>query len=115
MLIVTLNQKMQRRRKQRPIFEERIKLVIVTMLKVIPIGHLRKLFGKEEIILRKTFVDASELLEHLNKTKSDDRVIINRENTLFFVKDVELSALDGLETKLEDNTVITLVPITHGG
>ncbi len=84
------------------------------MPKVILIGHLRKLFGKEEIILRK-FVDASELLEYLNKIKSDDRVTVDRENTLFFVEDVELSALEGLETKLQDNTVITLVPITHGG
>lgn len=85
------------------------------MPKVILIGHLRKLFGKEEIILRKTFVDASELLEYLNKIKSDDRVTVDRENTLFFVEDVELSALEGLETKLQDNTLVTLVPITHGG
>ncbi len=38
-----------------------------------------------------------------------------RQNTLLLVNGKEISVLEGLETKLEDNDVITIIHISHGG
>ena len=84
-------------------------------MKVILIGHLKKLFKRNEIVLQEDIQDISELLNHLDKLKNNTKVTVNRENTLIFVNEVEISALEDLRTKLKGNDIITLVPVTHGG
>jgi len=84
-------------------------------MKVVFVGHLKKLFGREEAKLNDNFKDISEFLVHLGNLREDKRVQVNRQNTLFFVNDVEISALENLRTKLKGDDIITLVPITHGG
>ncbi|MGD0330202.1 MAG: MoaD/ThiS family protein [Nitrososphaeria archaeon] len=84
-------------------------------MKVVFVGHLKNLFGREDIKLDKNFGDISELLVHLSNIREDEKVSINRQNTLFFVNGTEISALENLGTKLKGNDIITLVPITHGG
>jgi molybdopterin converting factor small subunit len=84
-------------------------------MEVVFIGHLKKLFGKEEVNLDKNLKDISELFVYLSDLREDKRVTVNRHNTLFFVNGVEISALGDLGTKLKEDDIITLVPITHGG
>ena len=38
-----------------------------------------------------------------------------RQNALILVNGKEINVLEGLETKLEDDDVITIIPISHGG
>ncbi|MGQ9780815.1 MAG: MoaD/ThiS family protein [Nitrososphaeria archaeon] len=84
-------------------------------MKIVLIGHLKQLFDEHEVILEENPSNVSKLLTLINEIKKDKNISINRENTLFFVNDVEISALEGLRTELEENDIITLVPITHGG
>jgi molybdopterin converting factor small subunit len=84
-------------------------------MKVVFVGHLKNLFGGEDIKLDKNFADISELLAHFSNLREDEKVLINRQNTLFFVNGIEISALESVKTKLKENDIITLVPITHGG
>ena len=83
-------------------------------MKVVFVGHLKKLFGGEEIKLDEDSTDISNFLVHLINLREDKKVSVNRQNTLFFVNGIEISALEDLETKLKGNDIITLVPITHG-
>jgi len=84
-------------------------------MKAIFVGHLKKLLGKKEISIQDHPTTISELLNYLNTLKVDNDVTIKRENTLLFVNGVEVSALDGLRTKLNEQDIVTLVPVTHGG
>jgi len=84
-------------------------------MKVVFVGHLKKLFGKEEVNLDGNFRDISEFFIYISNLREDKRISINRQNTLFFVNGVEISALGELGTKLKGDDIITLVPITHGG
>ena len=46
--------------------------------------------------------------------KSDEPPL-SRANTLVAVNGVEVSALNGEDTKLSDGDVIMLIPVSHGG
>jgi|GEM_PF-6583256 len=84
-------------------------------MKIILVGHLRKLFDSGEIALDGGVRDVSDLLIRINQMKKNGTASLNRENMLLFVNDVEISALNDLMTELGENDIITLVPITHGG
>ena len=84
-------------------------------MKVVFVGHLKMLFGKEYLLLEERFEDIRSLLEHLNRIKLDKSVSVDRRNTLILVNGVEVSALNGLDTKVNEGDIITLVPVTHGG
>ncbi len=84
-------------------------------MKVVLVGHLKRLFGKESIVLEVKVDDIRALLKYLNHLKLDENVVIDRGNTLILVNGVEVSALNGLDTKVNEGDVITLIPVTHGG
>ncbi|MBC7090657.1 MAG: MoaD/ThiS family protein [Nitrososphaeria archaeon] len=84
-------------------------------MKVVFVGHLKMLFGKEYLILEERVEDISSLIKYLNRIKLDKSVSVDRRNTLILVNGVEVSALNGLDTKVNEGDVITLVPVTHGG
>ncbi|MGB9727242.1 MAG: MoaD/ThiS family protein [Nitrososphaeria archaeon] len=85
-------------------------------MKVVFVGHLKMLFGKKEhLIIEERVEDVRSLIEYLNRIKLDKSVSVDRRNTLILVNGVEVSALNGLDTKVNEGDVITLVPVTHGG
>jgi len=84
-------------------------------MKVVFVGYLKMLFGKEFLLLEERVEDIRSLLEHLNRIKLDKSVSVDRRNTLILVNGVEVSALNGLDTKVNEGDIITLVPVTHGG
>jgi molybdopterin converting factor small subunit len=84
-------------------------------MKVVFVGHLKMLFGKEYLLLEGRVEDIRSLLEYLNRIKLDKSVSVDRRNTLILVNGVEVSALNGLDTKVNEGDIITLVPVTHGG
>lgn len=84
-------------------------------MKVVFVGHLKMLFGKEYLLLEEGVEDIRSLLEYLNRIKLDKSVSVDRRNTLILVNGVEVSALNGLDTKVNEGDIITLVPVTHGG
>lgn len=84
-------------------------------MKVVFVGHLKMLFGKEYLLLEERVEDIRSLLEYLNRIKLDKSVSVDRRNTLILVNGVEVSALNGLDTKVNEGDIITLVPVTHGG
>lgn len=84
-------------------------------MKVVFVGHLKRLFGKDYLLLEERVCDVSALIKYLNHVKLDENVVVDRSNTLILVNGVEISALNGLDTKVNEGDIITLIPVTHGG
>ena len=80
------------------------------MIRVRLLGHLTAHF-KDEVVFQEGKLSVAELLNRLNLKGAK----ITRANTLILVNGVEVSALKGDETEVEGDTLITLIPISHGG
>jgi tRNA threonylcarbamoyladenosine modification (KEOPS) complex Cgi121 subunit/molybdopterin converting factor small subunit len=57
----------------------------------------------------------SELINSLIQRKPKDTLEFDIANLLIAVNGIDSSALDGLDTKLEDNDVVSIIPVIHGG
>lgn len=92
--------------------------VIVKLL-----GLFRKTYGKDKVSFKITeSISISDLIR-LMTTSSPNfaKVIIDpeledpRPNALILVNGKEISALNGLQTLLNDGDEVVLIPVTHGG
>lgn len=95
-------------------------------IKVRFIGVLRRLAGKQEIELRpeKGPLTVSEVIWELCRRVSNtdfERAVVDpRSKTvglsvIVLVNDKDISVLQGPETPIRSNDVVTLVPVSHGG
>jgi len=95
-------------------------------IKVRLIGGLKSLAGKPEIYLapRKGALTVSEaILELCRKVSRTDfeRALVDPRsktvgpNVVALVNDKHISVLQGSETLIRGNDVVTLVPVSHGG
>lgn len=83
------------------------------------IGALRHGSGVDELAIdcgegasvRELISELTEKFPDLKKSLVDDA----RANALILVNDREISALNGLETKLKDGNNVIFVPVVHGG
>jgi MoaD family protein len=87
------------------------------------VGVLRHASGTEKVAVDRPRITSvkeliSELVKEMPKLK---RTIVDPElddprlNVLILVNDSEISALNDLETKLDDGDTVVLVPFVHGG
>ena len=87
------------------------------------IGALRHVSGADELALDcKWCVSIRELinelikeLPELKRSLIDQQLEDPRPNALILVNGMEISVLNGLETKLKGGDEIVLVPVVHGG
>lgn len=78
-------------------------------------GGATKWFNVTQISLDENIANIYELLNHLIKIKPKDTVDFNDKNLLIAVNGIDSSALNGYETKLRSNDVVSIIPIIHGG
>jgi len=88
------------------------------------VGVFRGITGKDEISVKlKQPKPVNEFLEKISAMfkPSFRRVLIDSElndprpNTLIMVNDMEISALNGLKTKVANGDRVVLIPVAHGG
>ena len=87
------------------------------------IGALRHLSGKTEFTvsfqegtsIKELVSKITQELPELKHTFSDQELNDSRSNSLVLVNGLEISVLDGYETKLKDGDEIVFVPVVHGG
>ena len=79
------------------------------------LGGAKKSFSVDTMSFEKNISTLSELINHLIQIKPKDTLEFDIANLLIAVNGIDSSALDGLDTKLEDNDVISIIPIIHGG
>lgn len=88
------------------------------------LGILKRLSGKDhfQVQLQEPATVRKLVMNLLENFSSEfKQVLIDaqlndpRPNTLILVGGKEISALQGLETKIRDNEKIVLIPVVHGG
>jgi len=67
------------------------------------------------MLFEKNILTLSELINSLIQRKPKDTLEFDIANLLIAVNGIDSSALDGLDTKLEDNDVVSIIPVIHGG
>lgn len=86
-------------------------------------GALRHASGTDQLALdcRKS-VSLKTVINKVTKSRPElQRSLIDQQfqdprlNALILLNGIEISALDGLETKLKDGDELVLIPVVHGG
>ena len=85
------------------------------MITVKLIGGAKKSFSTDKIVLGEKVNTVNELVNHLIKIKPKDTLEFDTKNLIIAVNGVDTSALDGYNTKLNDNDEISIIPVIHGG
>ena len=78
-------------------------------------GGAKKSFSTDKIVLEKNVSTINELISHLIDIKPKDALEFDTKNLLIAVNGIDSSALQGYDTKLNDNDVVSIIPIIHGG
>jgi len=79
------------------------------------LGGAKKSFGTDFAQVDLDGIPIKALLEHLLSIKPKDTITLDTKNLLVAVNGVDSSALDGYDTVLHPNDVVTIIPIIHGG
>lgn len=96
---------------------------MVCMISAKFIGSLKTFFKKGEIIFNfETEITIKDLINFIienNPNIKDFLISVQnsefRLNSLVLINDIEISALNGISTKLSDGDKITFIPVIHGG
>ncbi|WP_428325455.1 KEOPS complex subunit Cgi121 [Nitrosopumilus sp.] len=85
------------------------------MITVKLVGGAKKSFTSEKLEFEKSDITIQELIDLLLETKPDDSPKLDTENILIAVNGVDSSALDGKSTILQNDDVVSIIPVIHGG
>ena len=85
------------------------------MINVNFIGGARKSFQTDSLEITQNIETISELITYLISQKPENTPDFNGKNLLIAVNGVDSSALAGIDTKLNSNDVVNIIPIIHGG
>ena len=79
------------------------------------IGGARKSFQTDSLEITQNIETISELITYLISQKPENTPDFDGKNLLIAVNGVDSSALAGIDTKLNSNDVVNIIPIIHGG
>ena len=85
------------------------------MITVNFIGGARKSFQTDSLEITQNIETISELITYLISQKPENTPDFDGKNLLIAVNGVDSSALAGIDTKLNSNDVVNIIPIIHGG
>ena len=78
-------------------------------------GGAKKSFSTDKILLEKSNLTINELIKHLIQIKPNNTLEFDTKNLLIAVNGVDSSALQSYNTKVNDNDIVSIIPIIHGG
>ena len=78
-------------------------------------GGAKKSFSTDKILLEKSNLTINELIKHLIQIKPSNTLEFDTKNLLIAVNGVDSSALQSYNTKVNDNDIVSIIPIIHGG
>ncbi len=84
------------------------------MITVKLLGGARKIIGKEKISIERQSIKVNEILNML-RSMSPGSDNFNSTNMLIVVNGAESSILGGLDARVKDGDVVSIVPVVHGG
>ena len=78
-------------------------------------GGVKKSFSTENLTIEKNTLTINQLISHLIEIKPKDTLEFDTKNLLIAVNGIDSSSLQGYDTKLNDNDIVSIIPIIHGG
>ncbi len=78
-------------------------------------GGAKKSFSTDSVTLEESSLTINELIDHLIRIKPKNSLEFDTKNLLIAVNGMDSSALQGYDTELNDNDVVSIIPIIHGG
>ena len=78
-------------------------------------GGARKSFQTNSLKITQDTSTISELITHLISRKPNNTPNFDGKNLLIAVNGIDSSALDGINTKLNSDDIVNIIPIIHGG
>ena len=78
-------------------------------------GGARKSFETNSLKITQNISTISELIAHLISQKPGNTPVFDGKNLLIAVNGIDSSALDGINTKLNSDDIVNIIPIIHGG
>ena len=85
------------------------------MLTVKFLGGAKKSFLTEKIDIDKSDISVSSLLDLLLDLKPDTTPDLDTNNLLIAINGADCSALDGRNSIIKENDVVSIIPVIHGG
>ena len=85
------------------------------MLTVKFLGGAKKSFLTEKIDIDNSDISVSELLDLLLDLKPDATPDLDTNNLLIAINGADCSALDGRNSIIKQNDVVSIIPVIHGG
>ena len=85
------------------------------MITVKFIGGAKKSFNSHQIQIDKFDISINQLFELLLKIKPADSSELDIENILIAINGSDSSAMNGKDTIIHDNDVVSIIPVIHGG
>ncbi|MBS3922854.1 MAG: MoaD/ThiS family protein [Nitrosarchaeum sp.] len=85
------------------------------MIMIKLVGGAKKSFLTDEIKIDKSDITIQELLSLLLNLKPINTPNLDVENILIAINGVDSSAMDGKNTEIKNNDVVSIIPIIHGG
>lgn len=85
------------------------------MIKVKLVGGAKKSFSTEYLEVENSEIPVSALLEIILKLKPTGTPDLDIKNILIAINGVDSSALQGLDTLIHNNDLVSIIPIIHGG
>ena len=78
-------------------------------------GGAKKSFDTDILTFEGSNLTINQLIKNIIQIKPENTPEFDTKNLLVAVNGVDSSALHGYNTKLNDNDVISIIPIIHGG
>ena len=85
------------------------------MITVKFVGGAKKSFSTEKLEINESDITIHKLLDLLLEKKPSDTPELDTENILIAVNGVDSSAIEGKETKIKNNDLVSIIPVIHGG
>jgi MoaD family protein len=97
-----------------------VRSLTITVKFIGPLRHVsgaseRALDFQHQVSIRELMWEITKELPVLTESLIDQQLKDNRPNVLIIVNGKEIGVLNGLETNLQDEDEVVLVPVVHGG
>lgn len=79
------------------------------------VGGAKKSFPIERLEIDRSDISIQELIDLLLELKPKDSPKLDTENVLIAINGADSSAMDGKDTKIKHNDLVSIIPIIHGG
>ena len=79
------------------------------------VGGAKKSFPTERLEIDKSDISIQELIDLLLELKPVDSPKLDTDNVLIAINGSDSSAMDGRDTKIKNNDIVSIIPVIHGG